>query len=67
MDLKEIAKSVGATNFETLKKAELIDQIILLSANQKTEKVVEVKKEIDFNKLTQYERYQLSKYGEIKH
>ena len=26
-DLKEIAKSVGATNFETLKKAELIDQI----------------------------------------
>ena len=46
-DLKEIAKSVGATNFETLKKAELIDQIILLSANQKTEKVVEVKKEIE--------------------
>ncbi len=46
-DLKEIAKSVGATNFETLKKAELIDQIISLSANQKTEKVVEVKKEIE--------------------
>ena len=45
-DLKEIAKSVGATNFETLKKAELIDQIISLSANQKTENVVEVSKEI---------------------
>lgn len=27
----------------------------------------EVKKEIDFNKLTQYERYQLAKYGEVKH
>lgn len=27
----------------------------------------EVKKEIDFNKLSNYEKYQLSKYGEIKH
>jgi transcription termination factor Rho len=27
-DLKEIAKSIGVTNFETLKKAELIDTII---------------------------------------
>lgn len=27
----------------------------------------EVKKEIDFNKLSNYEKYQLAKYGEIKH
>ena len=27
-DLKEIAKALGLSNFETLKKAELIDQII---------------------------------------
>ena len=44
-DLKEIAKSIGVPNFETLKKAELIDKIISGETPEKNEsQVKEVKK-----------------------
>ena len=49
-DLKEIAKSLGVTNFETLKKAELIEQITSVPAKAvkavKTEKVVKATKAV---------------------
>ena len=42
-DLKEIAKSIGVPNFETLKKAELIDKIISGGTPEKKESEVKEK------------------------